>query len=46
MHGFEKPHDERGLGLMNAAAVVREIYRVCIILRVYTSSHCIYIYTC
>lgn len=29
MHGFEKPHDERGLGLMNAAAVVRGMYTVC-----------------
>lgn len=29
VHGFEKPHDERGLGLMNAAAVVRGMYTVC-----------------
>lgn len=28
VHGFEKPHDERGLGLMNAAAVVRGIFSV------------------
>lgn len=43
MHGFEKPHDERGLGLMNAAAVVREIHRVYIISRVSISSHYVYI---
>lgn len=39
MHGFEKPHDERGLGLMNAAAVVRGICSVQYLI-LSKSSHC------